>query len=358
MSCPLAVVAPIQTIKDVTNVASLSLVPAIIPQKELIILGETLNVEKAKISITDQLNNATMFKTFNLQKEEIQISREQVCSDLRGRFLHQDLNIIVISDLDRDDLPSIELCSLGAAMMDKAVAIVYSYFRECDYVFQWLSWPTSFNPNLVGHYKTTLIKFSEEWMHISGVFTGRPKGSSSENTDVYSIFKNTITKIEKTINPRAFRAYSRYVDELAKQNTEEASKKLSTFERTNEIVLKEGRTDPRTIADSDCGLNFNCHNKTNFYGRGANLAEDAFYVHTNDRCFTFHDSIHAQMFLARVAAGKIKEIKTRNNDHGLFKAAPTEYNPVRGPLSENHIGLVSYRQNSIYPAYLINYKKT
>lgn len=184
--------------------------------------------------------------------------------------------------------------------------------------------------------------------------TGPPMGPKGS----WNMFINEIANIEMIINPIAFRVYSKYADKLAKRNID-AQQDLPTSVPANEWWMKygSGKTEPSEIADSDYGLNFNIHDESDYFGRGAYVAEDSSYV-DSFRKFQLADGIHAQMFLVLVAAGVIKEEQSSSKEHMLLKDAPLGFNSIRGRLTDSCTGIVTCRQNSTYPAYLITYKRT
>jgi hypothetical protein len=121
------------------------------------------------------------------------------------------------------------------------------------------------------------------------------------------------------------------------------------FSEANERWMKHGTkvTNPQTIVESAHGVDFTC-SKGGMFGNASYTAEDAGYSHT----YRFHIGYsEAQMFLVRVAAGKVH----KSEPDSSLTQPPNNHDSIEGIVSGDKKAIMVYRLDSIYPAYLLTY---
>jgi serine/threonine protein kinase len=231
--------------------------------------------------------------------------------------------------------------------------------------------------------KLTENIFPSEWTDVGSFNTYDPTTpgfalidldtSSSEYAKIFNImnsnlyknnyynrineFNKNIIKIERVQNPMAWLPYYYRIRMLSDRS---GIKTNDIFQNANEHYMKHGtsETDPETIAAGQYGIDSR-YSKQGFYGIAGYTAEDSLYSHG----FRYNKNNNlAQMFIVRVAAGKIFEADNifTNNSKEKYKACrhpPTGHDSIRGFVTPNNKAIMTYQPDSIYPEYLITYEK-
>lgn len=172
-------------------------------------------------------------------------------------------------------------------------------------------------------------------------------------------FSAELLRVERVQNVLAWQAYYSRVQLLASRNTAKNPVGKSIFAKANEKWLKHGTrtTDPKIIYSADQGLDFR-YSGLGLFGIAAYSAEDAKYSHG----YSFTSGVDAsggttnQMFLVRVAAGKVFEVATRTEEHRKLVVPPVGFDSVLGYVSAKHKAIMVYQTDSAYPAYLLTYR--
>ena len=123
--------------------------------------------------------------------------------------------------------------------------------------------------------------------------------------------------------------------------------------------MKHGTStiNPEIIASGAYGIDSR-YSKSGFYGSAAYTAEDSIYSHD----FRYNkNNILAQMFIVRVAAGKIYDAENIfiNNDKEKYINMihpPIGYDSVRGFVTPDNKAIMVYQPEFTYPEYLITYE--
>jgi hypothetical protein len=149
--------------------------------------------------------------------------------------------------------------------------------------------PPPYNERLVD-----VAKGSEEWSFVEGEFkSGRP-------------FPCNLLKVQRVQNVDAWIRYYVKFKMLARSNRDAVGRDL--FRRANERWMKHGirNTDLQTVYDHYRGLDYAYGSEGCFYGRVGYTAEDTDTIYSHGYRYNVPGGKFAQMFLARVAAGKIQ----------------------------------------------------
>ena len=217
----------------------------------------------------------------------------------------------------------------------------------------WTNIPTTYDYTTVGCILVDLdpYKDSLEFNNISYKF------NKNIYNDSIKMFNKNIVKIQRVQNPMAWVSYYHKILILSERSE---IKTNNIFQNANEHIMKHGpsTTDPQIIASSPCGLDCR-YSEKGLYGVAAYTAEDASYSHGYRYNKTYN---LAQMFIVRVAAGKIFEadnIFTNNNKEKYRNTVhpPSGYDSIRGYITVDNKALMIYQPESTYPEYLITYEK-
>jgi len=169
-------------------------------------------------------------------------------------------------------------------------------------------------------------------------------------------FKKKITQIQRVQNPKAWAAYYSKVKQLAARNVE--CDHPDVFLRANERWMKHGSggADPAIISEHEYGLDCRYSGDRCYYGRAAYTAEDVEY--SDSYRYNIPGTNLSQIFLVRVAAGRIKEVEQRTAEHKEWKHPPSGYNSVRGDVRNGeNMAIMVYQPEQAYPCYLITYEQ-
>ena len=196
---------------------------------------------------------------------------------------------------------------------------------------------------------------SMEYSKIFDIMNSNPyKRSNFSRTK--NEFNKNIVKIERVQNPMAWVSYYYTILMLSGRS---GLNNDDIFNNANEYIMKHGTrdTDPLKIAESQYGIDSR-YSEAGFYGFAAYVAEDALYSDG----YRYNKSHNlAQMFIVRVAAGKIFDAENifKNNKEKYRNTIhpPTGYDSVRGYVTPNNKAIMTYKPDSVYPEYLITYEK-
>jgi len=214
-----------------------------------------------------------------------------------------------------------------------------------------ITWPEDWSggPFSVTAKSTTLVRVqrdTEEWKRVENEWM---RGSNA--------FSAELLQVERVQNVLAWQAYYGRVQVLASRNPFPFPPGTSVFHKANEQWMKHGtrNTNPEVIYSGEQGLDCRYCGK-GLYGIAAYTAEDAKYSH--DYSFTYDSNEKkSQMFLVRVAAGKVHEVAVRSEEHAKLITPPSGFDSVRGCVrSPNFMAIMVYQPDSAYPAYLLTYR--
>ncbi|EGD79316.1 hypothetical protein PTSG_09730 [Salpingoeca rosetta] len=172
-----------------------------------------------------------------------------------------------------------------------------------------------------------------------------PAGTQ-EYQDVVEIFSRggftkTVLKVERVQNKYLWDCYFHKRDVLNRHSIGANEKHM--FHGT-------GAVDPAIIADTNFDFRYA---SAGLFGRGAYFAELMEY---SDRGYAYvcpDDPTKRQVFIARVAAGKVEE-RGSNCDQSIKHQSPG-FDSVGGMVTATHKAIIIYDLQQAYPEYLITY---
>ena len=313
---------------------------------KLRVLGLSDDVRQVQDEIVDKLKNA--IKSAKLEKEAVGRTdpAELVCS-LRKMFeengLAIDLDVIV-----HTDSREIVYKTLGDATERKVERLVREYLlklikdNQVQYPPEWLS-DGDHDPTELFKY-VNLVRGSQEYLFVQGRFE---EGG----------FIKEVENIQRVQNYPAYEAF--YIkSKLLSYRNKSAPADATMEERANQRWMKHatGTTNPDAIARCLEGLDFR-YCRAGMFGIAAYTSERSEYSHDTRYRHELADGIHAQMFLVRVAAGRIFEVETYDEKYKTTVKPPDGFDTIRGPVLGDCKALMVYNTDQAYPAYLITYKK-
>jgi hypothetical protein len=161
-------------------------------------------------------------------------------------------------------------------------------------------------------------------------------------------FGATVVKVERVQAPGLWAEYAAQRQKIGRQNGGDF----------NEQLVKHGTsgTDPLLVARSPMGIDPR-YSAPGRFGRGAYFAEEASYSHSG-YTYAVPGTQDHQMFLCRIAAGRVEERKPDAN----IKHPSPGFHSVRGPLHKispatgtNQFAFILYEFYQSYPEYLVTY---
>merc|ERR1740117_146079 len=160
-------------------------------------------------------------------------------------------------------------------------------------------------------------------------------------------FQCTVKKIQRFQNPDLWKRYVRERGDVAKDNGGNANEHRDLKHGT-------GTTDPATIIAGDAGIDPR-YSDWGLFGNGAYFAEQADYSHNNGYVYKVGDGSF-QMFICRVAAGKVDEREGKRDTSGHPTRHPAHgHQSVRGIVRGSQYAYIVYEMYRTYPEYLVTY---
>jgi len=211
-------------------------------------------------------------------------------------------------------------------------------------------------------------KDTPEWNYVVDEFRGVSSAPLAPQgvRNAFGDHQYEIVGVKRVQNACAWDSYSRYRESVARRSLVSESEPIKV--RSNEHLTKHGTrmTKPETICDKmDC-LNhlWSRGDEGAFYGYAVYTAERASYSHKNYK-YKVADTDNFQLMLVKVAAGKIKDEVAEGTSLRECRAKYLEsrgpegdFESIRGPLNEiGDVGLMSYKTNQTYPAYIVTYRE-
>jgi hypothetical protein len=299
------------------------------PKKQrLMITGTRMHVQKFQVALEDSLRSEEKSEQVSLERS-FSVPWNTFFATLRAglKAANIDATITPVADGTR----KVILSAVGQLQLLEAKSYILERERELkvEEVEYPREWPRDvpYNPAEDGTTYVDVQKGSDEWVEKEALWRAR-------NGGVEPIFQNTLLRMERVQNPAAWTAYVfrvRYLASLSRDQNPHAS----PFFKANEYWLKHGtrNTDPRVIAESKAGLDYRFSDANCLYGTAAYSAEDASYV---DDYYSYTTVINGkqvkQMFLARVAAGRVHQVDAHEEAYRSWKIPPNNCDSVRGEV--------------------------
>jgi len=314
------------------------------------LFGFPPNVDKCKEALQKNMKDEWQVADVDLSKT----GSEPWADVLRLVEQEADRHMAVITQADEATrkvqlkaLGKVQLLTAASAVKDVGVEIITKALEDemsVTYPKEWGAPAPSPGPP----YDESLLlvdvaKDSEEWHFVEGEFrSGRA-------------IPNKLVEVQRVQNAASWGRYYFKVKMRASSNKDAVGRDL--FKRANERWMKHGTrsTEPQKLLDHYRGLDFAYSREEGlFYGKAGYTAEDAAYSH-NYR-YNVPGGKLAQMFLVRVAAGKIQEIAVRKPEHTQMKHPDRGFDSVRGDVSGGMMAIMVYEPDVAYPAYLLTYE--
>ena len=310
----------------------------------LTLFGFPPNVDKCKDALQKNMEREWQFTDVDLSKT----GSEPWADVLDLVKLEADRHMAVITQADEATrivklkaLGKVQLLTAASAVKDVGVEIMTKALEDEMSV----TYPKEWDPAGDPPYNKGLVdvaKDSEEWHFVEGEFkSGRG-------------IPNKLVKVQRVQNAFAWDGYYLKVKMLASSNRDVVGKDL--FKRANERWMKHGtrNTEPQKLFDHHRGLDYAYSSEGCFFGTAGYTAEDAAYSHGYR--YNVPGGKLAQMFLVRVAAGRIQEIAVRTAEHRQMKHPDKGFDTVRGDVSGGMMAIMVYEPYLAYPAYLLTYE--
>ncbi len=308
------------------------------------LFGFPPNVDECKDALEKNMRREWQFDDVDLSKT----ASEPWDDVLNLVKLEADRHMAVVTQADEATrivklkaLGKLQLLTAVGAVKDVGVEIMTRVLEDEMSV----TYPKEWEPAGGPRYNEGLFdvaKDSEEWHLVEGEFkSGRG-------------IPNKLVKVQRVQNVAAWDGYYLKVKILASSNRDAVSKDL--FKRANERWMKHGtrNTEPQKLFDHHRGLDYAYVSENCFFGSAGYTAEDAAYSHLYR--YNVPGGKLAQMFLVRVAAGKIQEIAVRTEEHRQMKHPDKGFDTVRGDVSGGMMAIMVYEPYLAYPAYLLTYE--